>query len=152
MTKQKIDNRHLIRQIIIQKLYEKNFHKKKSLEFEKYEIIPEEDLEFDNLNNKTIKKIKKAYPEINEKIKKIEENLKIIDNKITEFAKEWPLEQINPVDLQILRLAIFEGFIESLVPKKVAIDEAIELARDFGNDSNRNFVSGVLGNIYKTLK
>jgi N utilization substance protein B len=56
------------------------------------------------------------------------------------------------VDLQILRIAIYEGFIDKKTPPKVAIDEAIELAKEFGEEVNGKFVNGVLGAIYENCK
>ena len=56
------------------------------------------------------------------------------------------------VDLQILRIAILEGFIKKITPPKVAIDEAIEIAKDFGGESSGKFVNGVLGAIYEQMK
>lgn len=56
------------------------------------------------------------------------------------------------VDLQILRMSIYEGFLEKITPPKVAIDEAIELAKEFGDESSSKFVNGVLGAIYDIHK
>jgi len=56
------------------------------------------------------------------------------------------------VDLQILRIAIYEGFIGKITPPKVSIDEAIEIAKDFGGESSSKFVNGVLGAIYELNK
>ncbi|HCC67750.1 TPA: transcription antitermination factor NusB, partial [Patescibacteria group bacterium] len=60
--------------------------------------------------------------------------------------------QMKLVDIQILRIAIFEGFIGKITPPKVAIDEAIELAKEFGEEVNGKFVNGVLGAIYEENK
>lgn len=68
-----------------------------------------------------------------------------IDEHIQRFAPTWPLEQIAVVDKNILRLAIFEILIDNKVPVKVAINEAVELAKTFGSDSSSKFVNGVLG-------
>lgn len=82
-------------------------------------------------------------------IKGVEENINTIDKLVVESAPEWPLEKIPKVDLVALRIAIFEIKIAKNVPAKVAIDEAIELAKEFGNDSSQKFVNGVLGSIVK---
>src|SRR3990167_3805394 len=76
-----------------------------------------------------------------------------IDLVIEKAAPEWPLERIAPVDRNILRLGLFELLFadRSQVPAKVAINEAIELAKTFGGDSSGRFVNGVLGAIYKEL-
>jgi transcription antitermination protein NusB len=59
------------------------------------------------------------------------------------------MNQIKKIDIEILRIAIFEGFIAKITPPKVAIDEAIELAKDFGGDPSSKFVNGVLGGLYE---
>ena len=76
-----------------------------------------------------------------------------IDLVISKAAPEWPLERIAPVDRNILRLGLYELLFadRSQVPAKVAINEAIELAKTFGGDSSGRFVNGVLGAIYKEL-
>lgn len=75
-----------------------------------------------------------------------------IDGLITRYAPQWPISQMKLVDLQILRMAIFEGFIGKVTPPKVAIDEAIEIAKDFGGETSGKFVNGVLGAIYEEAK
>jgi N utilization substance protein B len=70
-----------------------------------------------------------------------------IDHHIQVFAPAWPIEQIPTVDRNILRLAIFEVLLDSKVPVKVAINEAVELAKTFGSDNSPKFVNGVLGSI-----
>lgn len=75
-----------------------------------------------------------------------------IDSMISKFAPQWPIEQIKKVDLEILRVAIFEGFMAKLTPPKVAIDEGIELAKAFGGSTSDKFVNGVLGAIFDKVK
>ena len=75
------------------------------------------------------------------------QNKEKIDGKIREFAQAWPLEQMPAIDRNILRLAIFEILIDNKVPIKVAINEAIELAKTFGAESSSKFVNGVLGSV-----
>ena len=70
-----------------------------------------------------------------------------IDENIRGFAPTWPLEQIPVVDRNILRLAIFEILLDNKVPVKVAINEAVELAKTFGSDNSSKFVNGVLGSV-----
>ncbi|GAB4413381.1 MAG: transcription antitermination factor NusB [Anaerolineae bacterium] len=70
-----------------------------------------------------------------------------LDVLIHRYAPEWPLEQIALVDRNILRMAIYEMALEETVPLKVAINEAIELAKMFGSDSTPRFVNGVLGTL-----
>jgi N utilization substance protein B len=75
-------------------------------------------------------------------------NKSIIDEKIAIAAPQWPLEKLNKIDLAILRLAVFE-IDEKKVPPKVIIDEAVELAKEFGGENSPSFVNGVLGTIFK---
>lgn len=78
------------------------------------------------------------------------ENQKRIDDYIRRFAPAWPLDQIAIVDRNILRLGICE-IIFDLVPAKVAINEAVELAKTYGGESSSKFVNGVLGSFYAEL-
>ncbi len=70
-----------------------------------------------------------------------------IDRTIREFAPAWPLEQIALIDRNILRLAIFEILFDNGVSVKIAINEAVELAKKFGSDNSPRFVNGVLGSV-----
>ena len=70
-----------------------------------------------------------------------------IDENIRRFAPAWPIEQIPAVDRNILRLAIFEIIFSQTTPFKVAINEAVELAKHFGSESSPRFVNGVLGSV-----
>ena len=70
-----------------------------------------------------------------------------IDGNIQKFAPAWPVEQIAMVDRNILRLAIFEILFDNKVPVKVAISEAVELAKTFGSENSARFVNGVLGSV-----
>ncbi len=74
-------------------------------------------------------------------------NKEKIDEHIQRFAPAWPIEQIPAVDKNILRLAIFEILLDNKVPVKVAINEAVELAKTFGSDNSSKFVNGVLGSV-----
>lgn len=79
-------------------------------------------------------------------------NQKEIDSLIIEYAPEWPLEQITTVDRNILRMGIYELMFTPDIPSKVAIDEAIELAKTYGGESSGKFVNGVLGAIYRKME
>lgn len=79
------------------------------------------------------------------------ENREIIDKIIEGTAPQWPIAQIGKIDLICLRIAIFELYIKKNVPPKVAIDEAVELAKEFGNESSGSFVNGALGTVVKTF-
>ena len=79
--------------------------------------------------------------------KEILNNQELIDNKIKAAAPEFPIEKINRTDLAILRLAVYELLISKTAPKNVIIDEAIELAKEFGGESSPAFVNGALGKL-----
>ena len=81
-------------------------------------------------------------------------NLEKIDAIIERAAPEWPLEQIAVIDRNVLRIGIYEMMFgdQEKVPLKVAINEAIELAKAFGGESSGKFVNGVLGSLYRKIK
>lgn len=70
-----------------------------------------------------------------------------LDHFISEHAPEWPLEQVAAIDRNIIRIALWEFGVDGTTPIKVAINEAIELAKMFGSDSTPRFVNGVLGSL-----
>jgi transcription antitermination factor NusB len=76
-------------------------------------------------------------------------NVQHLDDKIQKAAPEWPIGNLNRIDLAILRLAVYE-LENSKTPPKVVIDEAVELAKEYGSESSSSFINGVLGTIYKT--
>lgn len=86
---------------------------------------------------------------LNEITRDIVKNISAIDLEISTSAPEWPIERINRIDLAILRLATYELTITKTQPPKVIIDEAIELAKEYGSEHTSSFVNGVLGDIYK---
>lgn len=79
--------------------------------------------------------------------KKILIHKDIIDKTIEKSAPEFPINKINKTDLAILRLAVYELLIEKKTPPKVIIDEAVELAKEYGGETSPSFINGVLGNI-----
>jgi len=82
------------------------------------------------------------------------QHLSNIDKIIEKAAPEWPINQIGIVDRNVLRIGLFELIYEdkTAVPPKVAINEAIELAKSFGGESSGKFINGVLGTVYKELE
>jgi N utilization substance protein B len=74
-------------------------------------------------------------------------NREEIDSHIRKFAPAWPVDQLAIVDRNILRLAIFEILFDNKVPVKVAVNEAVELAKTFGSESSAKFINGVLGSV-----
>lgn len=89
--------------------------------------------------------------QIDPDIKPIVPHVDVIDKQIAASAPEWPVDKIAKIDLAILRLAVYELTIANLEPPKVIIDEAIELAKEFGNEHSSQFVNGVLGTVLKTI-
>jgi N utilization substance protein B len=77
----------------------------------------------------------------------VAEHLDSLDERIGRYAPEWPVDQIAIIDRNILRIAIYEILFGQDTPIKVAINEAVELAKTFGSDSSGRFVNGVLGTL-----
>ncbi len=92
-------------------------------------------------------KIEFHKQKISPEAEKIIDQLDMIDGTIRKAATEFPTDKINKVDLSILRLAVYELLLEKKEPPKVVIDEAIELAKEYGGDSSPAFINGALGNI-----
>lgn len=74
-----------------------------------------------------------------------------IDALITKYAPQWPIDQIMAVDRAILRIGVYELKFDTAIPAKVAINEAIEIAKTYGGPSSGRFVNGVLGAMYKDM-
>ena len=136
-----MSNRHLARTVAMQSLYEWDFNGKDA----------------GNLSEITEKNLKNLAPGLAESefvttlTKGVEEKQDEIDKTIQAYAPEWPLEQITTVDRNVLRIGIYELTLDTSIPPKVAINEAIELAKSFGGASSGKFVNGVLGSIYKDM-
>jgi len=84
---------------------------------------------------------------VRELVSQVIQNKEEIDRNIQRFAPAWPIEQISVIDRNILRLAIFEILLDNKVSVKIAINEAVELAKKFGSDNSSKFVNGVLGSV-----
>jgi len=142
-------SRHLARSIALQILYEWDFNdliqkKDHDLRFSKI-------LERDIANFGPGLKSKKFVKYLAHAVLKYQSK---IDPIIQKSAPEWPLEQITIIDRNILRLGIYELLYgnKEEVPPRVAINEAIELAKAFGGESSGKFVNGVLGTVYRKIK
>lgn len=135
-------SRHLSRSIAMQSLYEWDFTGKK-----------------ENLDKIVERNIREFGPGLeNEEfvwqlVNGVISHLQDIDNIMTKAAPEWPLDQITIIDRNVLRLGLYELLYSNKeeVPPKVAINEAIELAKTFGGESSGKFINGVLGTVYKQL-
>ncbi len=141
-----MSSRHLARSVVLQSLYEWDFHGGKS---EDYRKIVERNTE-GPLKDKKIKDAEFVYSLIDGVISNVAE----IDKIITAAAPEWPLEKITTIDRNVLRIGLYELIYgdKNDVPPKVAINEAIELAKSFGGSSSGKFVNGVLGTVYKEIQ
>lgn len=78
-------------------------------------------------------------------IKGVLDKKEALDQTIQTYAPNWPVEQLSPIDRNILRIALFEILFNDMTPPKAAINEAVELAKSFGSESSPKFVNGVLG-------
>ncbi|MBI4947956.1 transcription antitermination factor NusB [Candidatus Berkelbacteria bacterium] len=129
-------NRHLSRTIAMQSLYEWDFHKdqdiKKILVRVAEPVKKDVDMEY-------------ATRVAEGAVKHAEE----IDALVTTAAPEWPLEQISVIDKSILRLSGYELLKDEDIPPKVAINEAVEIAKTFGGENSSKFINGVLGTLYR---
>lgn len=137
-------NRHLSRSIVLQSLFEWDFNKCDNLTL------------FESILKRNFQEFAPGVEDISfsEKLAKgILDNLKKIDNIITKAAPEWPLEQIAIVDRNVLRIGLYELVFGNRreAPPKVAINEAIELAKTFGGESSGKFINGVLGTVFREL-
>jgi len=136
-------NRHLSRSIVLQTIFEWDFNEKKD----------------DQLSEILERNIKEFAPGIEDAsfIELLADGVlkkkKVIDGIIEKAAPDWPIDKISIVDRNILRLGLYELLFgdRSQVPPKVAINEAIELAKTFGGDKSSKFVNGVLGAVYKEI-
>lgn len=135
-----MSNRHLIRSIVLQSLFEWDFKDKK-----------------DNIDKFIDYDIKEFAPTLEKDdflqflTKGVTRNIKDIDKIIKTYAPEWPINQISPIDRNILRIAIFELIYNDSTPYKVVINEAIELAKNFGSNNSSKFINGVLGTVFENL-
>lgn len=89
---------------------------------------------------------------VNDTAKAILAHLEQIDTAIKAAAQQFPIDKINKVDLAILRLAVYELLIEKKEPPKVIVDEAVELAKEYGGEASPAFINGALGNILSNEK
>ncbi len=84
-------------------------------------------------------------------ITKIIKNFKQIDEIIEKYAPKYPVQKISKIDLAILRLSVYELMLDKKNPPKVIIDEAVELAKEYGNEKSYSFINGVLGSLLKNV-
>ena len=88
-------------------------------------------------------------PEHPTRVDKIQANIEKIDDIVQKCAPEWPISQINRVDLAVLRQAVYELLFKTETPTKVIIDEAVEIAKRYGGKTSSSFVNGALASAIK---
>ncbi len=129
-------NRHLSRTIAMQSIYEWDFHPNSPI----WEIA-----------NRVVKPVEKdvdmEYLKLT--VEGTAASIDEIDALVAAAAPEWPLDQISVIDKSILRVAGFELLKSQDIPPKVAINEAVELAKTFGGENSSKFINGVLGTLYR---
>lgn len=134
-------NRHLSRTIAMQTLFAWDFNERENADIDA--IIKENFEQFaPNFDDQGF---------VEKLVKGVVANVEGINAYIVKYATEWPLDQITIVDRNVLRLGIYELVFDPNIPAKVAINEAIEIAKAFGGDSSGKFVNGVLGAIMKDM-
>jgi len=135
--------RHLVRTIVLQSLFEWDFYNKKV-----------------NLVDILERNMKRFGEDVDEPefawriVKGITEHLNKIDEVIKKAAPDWPLNQIALVDRNVLRIGLYELMYadKKEVPPKVAINEAIEMVKNFGGINSPKFINGVLGAVYREMQ
>ena len=135
-----MSNRHLARTLAMQTLYLWDFSGQKddptnALAYVRKEFAPD----FGD------------HDYVENTVRGVIERLTEIDETLMHFAPEWPVDTMNIVDRNVLRIGAYELKYNDAIPSKVAINEAIEIAKAFGGDTSGKFVNGVLGAVYKDV-
>lgn len=141
------NNRHLGRIVVLQSLYEYEFRV----------AAGEEKIDMPSLIAKNIVPYSKtlgATKFVHQLAMGVFKNMQTLDETLQPLAPEWPINSIAAIDRNILRMGLYELTLgkDNGVPPKVAIDEAVELAKSFGSDNSSKFVNGVLGTVYKGIE
>ena len=138
-------NRHLGRIVALQTLYEYEFRSQSG----------DTAADIDEILGRNLERYESAIEDksfVSALVRGVIESQEDLDSKIQPIAPEWPIEQIARIDRNIIRLGLYELLHHTdKVPPKVAINEAVELAKAFGSDNSSKFVNGVLGTAYRTL-
>lgn len=128
-------NRHFSRMVAMQSIFEMNFRADADIE----EVLDRNVSEFANdVDGQFIKSLVNGCWPKHKELEKI----------IADSAPEWPIDQISEIDKSILEIAIYELLYSKEVPAKVAINEAVELSKQFGSDNSSKFINGVLGTVF----
>ena len=138
-------NRHLGRVIVLQSLYE----------YELRTLAHDPEVELDVIVAKNIEPYEKALGDtefVYNLAHKVSENFETLDTALQPMAPEWPISSISAIDRNVLRMGLYElSECRDSIPPKVAINEAVELAKAFGSDNSSKFINGVLGTAYREL-
>jgi len=138
-------NRHLGRVIVLQSLYE----------YECRTLANDPEVDLDTIIAKNIEPYEDTLGDtefVYNLTHKVVENFATLDEALTPMAPEWPIASISAIDRNVLRMGLYElSECQDTVPPKVAINEAVELAKAFGSESSSRFVNGVLGTAFKKL-
>lgn len=138
-------NRHLGRIVALQTLYEYEFRMQSG----------DTSVDIDEVLGRNLERYESAIDDksfVQELVSGVLKEQLDLDTKIQPIAPEWPIEQIARIDRNIIRIGLYELLHRAdVVPPKVAINEAVELAKAFGSDNSSKFVNGVLGTAYRTL-
>jgi N utilization substance protein B len=138
-------NRHLGRIVALQTLYEFEFRT------ESHDVT----VDVDEILSRNLERYDAAIDDkkfVEALVKGTLEQQADLDAKIAPIAPDWPIDQIARIDRNILRIGLYELLHQAkIVPPKVAINEAVELAKAFGSDNSSKFINGVLGTAYRTL-
>jgi len=139
-------NRHLGRIVVLQTLFEQDFRQRSGdKKFKLGEVL-----------TRNIGRYKKALNDtefVKSTVKGIIQQQELIDKLLQPLAPEWPIEHIARMDRLVLRIGAYEIlFNQDKVPAKVAINEAVELAKAFGGDNSSKFINGVLGSLYREFE
>lgn len=138
-------NRHLGRIVALQTLYEYEFRVQ----------AEDKSASVDDILQRNLERYEQEIEDtdfVKTLVHGVVEHQTDLDDKIRPLAPEWPLEQIARIDRNILRLGLYELLYRGeQVPPKVAINEAVELAKAFGSDNSSKFINGVLGTAFRTL-
>jgi N utilization substance protein B len=138
-------NRHLGRIVALQTLYEYEFRS----------LSADSSVDVNKILAKNMERYETAIEDkkfVEDLVKGVIKEKDNLDAKLQPIAPDWPLDQIAKIDCNILRIGLYELlFNADIVPPKVAINEAVELAKAFGSDNSSKFVNGVLGTAFRTF-
>jgi N utilization substance protein B len=138
-------NRHLGRIVALQTLYEYEFRK----------MSADDSADIDDILTRNLERYDTTIDDkgfVETLVKGVLKEKDDLDAKIQPIAPDWPIDQIARVDCNILRIGLYELLFQAtVIPPKVAINEAVELAKAFGSDNSSKFVNGVLGTAFRTL-